>query len=148
MDALEASMSSRLDEDTGSARPKPNDKQTSLSERDKGNQSGEKRTRCSTGSKSGFSEEKSSSKEPDLGRLSAKIEKLTDIVGEVVPIVRQLKAAYDEDERSRGELEDDLLDGSSSEGDVHPDKHEEDSSPESAAKGESSTHRRGESLIP
>jgi hypothetical protein len=55
-------------------------------------------------------------------------------VGEVVPIVRQLKAAHDEDERSRGELEDDLLDGSSSERDVHPDKHEEDSSPESAAK--------------
>jgi hypothetical protein len=134
MDALEASVSSRLDEDTGSARPKPNDKPTSLSERDKGNQSGEKRTRCSTGSKSGFSEEKSSSKEPDLGSLSAKIDKLTDIVGEVVPIVRQLKAAHDEDERSRGELEDDLLDGSSSEGDVHPDKHEEDSSPESAAK--------------
>jgi hypothetical protein len=39
MDALEASVSSQLDEDTGSAKPKPNDKPTSLSERDKGNQS-------------------------------------------------------------------------------------------------------------
>ncbi len=64
-------------------------------------------------------------------------------MGEVVPIVRQLKAAHDEDERSQGELEDDLLDGSSSEGDVHPDKHEEDLSPESAAKRRKLDSSRG-----
>ena len=86
MDALEASVGSRLDEDQGSVRPKPNDKQTPLSEKDKGNQSSEKRPGRSAGSYSGLPEAISSSIEPDLGSLSAKIDKLTDIVGEVVPL--------------------------------------------------------------
>ena len=77
MDDLEASVGSRLDEVSGSARPKPNDKQKALSESDKGNQSGEKRPRCSTGPNS----------EPDLSKLSAKIDKLTNIVGEIAPVV-------------------------------------------------------------
>ena len=124
MDDLEASVSSRVDEVSGSARPKPTDKQKPLSEKDKG---------TSTSSKTGSSVGKNPTNDTDLGSLSAKIDKLTDIVGEIVPVVHQLKTAYDDDERSRGEIEGELLDGSLSEGD-HQEIHEDDLPTESAPK--------------
>ena len=124
MDDLEASVGWRLDEVSGSARPKPNDKQKALSESDKGNQSGEKRPRCSTGPNS----------EPDLSKLSAKIDKLTNIVGEIVPVVHQLKMAYDDEERSRGEIEGELFDDDGAEDDHQEKKEDDSSSREPAAK--------------
>ena len=124
MDELEASVGSRVDEVSGSARPKPTDKQKPLSEKDKGN---------STSSKTGSSVGKNPTNDTDLGSLSAKIDKLTNIVGEIVPVVHQLKTAYDDDERSRGEIEGELLDGSLSEGD-YQEIDEDDLPTESAPK--------------
>ena len=137
MDDLEASVGSRVDEVSGSARAKPTDKQKPLSEKDKG---------TSTSSKTGSSIEKNPTNDTNLGSLSAKIDKLTDIVGEIVPVVHQLKTAYDDDKRSRGEIEGELLDGSLSEGD-HQEINEDDLPTESALKDRSLTCLRGELWI-
>ena len=95
-----------------------------MSESDKGNQSGEKRPRCLTGPNS----------EPDLSKLSVKIDKLTNIVGEIVPVVHLLKMAYDDEERSRGEIEGELFDDNGAEDDHQEEKEDDSSSREPAAK--------------
>lgn len=131
MDDFQASVGSLPAEDLGSARPKPNEKENPSSENDKGNHSSEKRLRCSTDSPSG---ERILSKDWEFNSLNAKIDKLTDIIGEILPVVRQLRQAHDDEERSRGELEDELLEGDNmSEGD-HPNENGDDLSCESIPK--------------
>ena len=65
-----------------------------------------------------------SNPESDLSNLSAKADKLTDIVGEIVPVVCQHKMAYDNEEHSRGKIEGELFD----------DNEDDSSSREPAAK--------------
>ena len=105
-----------------------------MSESDKGTQSGEKRPRCPTG--------------PDLSKLSAKINKLTNIVGEIVPVVHQPKMAYDDEERSRGEIEGELFDDNGAEDDHQEEKEDGSSSREPAAKRQKLESSQGVSLIP
>ena len=100
--------------------------------------SGENQSRGSTSSKTGCSVRKNPTNDTDLGSLSAKIDKLTDIVGEIVPIGHQLKTAYD-NERSHGKIEGELLDDSLSEG-----NHQEIDEDDLPLKDRNLTRLRGE----